>query len=361
MPTLTQLVVRNKWSYSLVARRYVALSRVTSLEGLELTSFDKSSILASPLVLEFYRKHGSLTVFEADPEDEDVALEMEESPEQKVARLQAEAKAEGRFIDLTDGDDATDEAGPSMPGPVKLEAGTTVKSEPGSIAPAIGPAASISANMTEDAVLTMVQDDMMALIEDDEIEAASQAEAEASQAEAEAACAAESMSLDSEPMVETEEPTDTKPRRLSRKSSYVAYLERAGPTRVGERPFPVGEENCLMGLRFVITGVLEFMEREHAEELVRKYGGKVQSNPAGNTDYVVVGREPGPKKMQKVKKLGTQCLTEDEFCNLIEGTAVEGEEAEVDGLEQEEGDASTAPRKRRSTRASSAVGKYQRV
>ena len=61
-----------------------------------------------------------------------------------------------------------------------------------------------------------------------------------------------------------------------------------------------GAENCLEGLSFVITGVLESIEREQAVDLVKRHGGKVVSAVSKRTNYLVVGRDPGDSKLQKV-------------------------------------------------------------
>ena len=61
-----------------------------------------------------------------------------------------------------------------------------------------------------------------------------------------------------------------------------------------------GAENCLEGLTFVITGVLESLERDDAADAIKKYGGKVTTSISGRTSYVVVGEEAGESKMAKV-------------------------------------------------------------
>ena len=62
-----------------------------------------------------------------------------------------------------------------------------------------------------------------------------------------------------------------------------------------------GGENCLEGLSFVITGVLESIERDDAKSLVEQYGGKVMQNVSKNTKYLVIGRDPGESKTSKVR------------------------------------------------------------
>ena len=82
--------------------------------------------------------------------------------------------------------------------------------------------------------------------------------------------------------------------------AYMKYLQRAGPRNPGGKPLPTGAENCLSGLTFVLTGVLETIDREETGELIKKYGGKVTSSLSRNTKYVVAGNEPGESKMKKV-------------------------------------------------------------
>lgn len=62
-----------------------------------------------------------------------------------------------------------------------------------------------------------------------------------------------------------------------------------------------GEENCLEGLTFVITGVLESIEREEAADLIQRYGGKVTQSVSKKTSCIVVGRGAGESKLSKVK------------------------------------------------------------
>ena len=55
------------------------------------------------------------------------------------------------------------------------------------------------------------------------------------------------------------------------------------------------------GLTFVITGILESVEREEAADLIQRYGGKVTQSVSKKTSYVVVGRDPGESKLSKVQ------------------------------------------------------------
>jgi len=61
---------------------------------------------------------------------------------------------------------------------------------------------------------------------------------------------------------------------------------------------------------------MEKYSRPDAEQIVRDLGGMPSSSVSKNTDYVVVGTEPG-SKFDKAKKLGVKTLSETEFDKLI--------------------------------------------
>jgi DNA ligase (NAD+) len=74
--------------------------------------------------------------------------------------------------------------------------------------------------------------------------------------------------------------------------------------------------NKLSGKSFVFTGTLPTLEREDAQEMVRKAGGEVSSSVSKNTTYVVAGESAG-SKLEKARSLGVTILTEDEFLKMI--------------------------------------------
>ena len=50
----------------------------------------------------------------------------------------------------------------------------------------------------------------------------------------------------------------------------------------------------------MITGVLDAFEREEVVDCIQRYGGKVTTAVSGRTSYVILGRDPGQSKIEKV-------------------------------------------------------------
>ena len=89
------------------------------------------------------------------------------------------------------------------------------------------------------------------------------------------------------------------------------------PPAAGAKEIPVGEDNCLVGMTFVFTGLLESLSREEGQELVKRYGGKVTSGPSSKTTYVVLGSDAGPSKLRKIQELSIKTINEDGLFELI--------------------------------------------
>ncbi|PHH71620.1 hypothetical protein CDD80_5110 [Ophiocordyceps camponoti-rufipedis] len=80
---------------------------------------------------------------------------------------------------------------------------------------------------------------------------------------------------------------------------------------------PEGQDSCLSGLSFVFTGVLQTIAREEAQELVKRYGGKVTSQPSSKTSFVVLGGDAGPSKLAKIRDHGIKTIDENGLFDLI--------------------------------------------
>jgi DNA ligase (NAD+) len=81
---------------------------------------------------------------------------------------------------------------------------------------------------------------------------------------------------------------------------------------VAEKEFP------LKGMTFVLTGGMDSFTREEARSMIEILGGRVTSSVSRNTDYVVVGKDPG-SKYDNALKMGIKTLREDEFKKMVGG------------------------------------------
>lgn len=73
----------------------------------------------------------------------------------------------------------------------------------------------------------------------------------------------------------------------------------------------------LAGKTFVLTGALESLDRNEAQEKIRALGGKATGSVSSKTDYVVAGNNAG-SKLAKAEKLGVAVLDEEQFLRMIE-------------------------------------------
>ena len=71
-----------------------------------------------------------------------------------------------------------------------------------------------------------------------------------------------------------------------------------------------------LGKTFVLTGSLEMMTRDEAEEKIEQLGGKTSSSVSKKTSAVIVGTSPG-SKYTKAQELGIPIWTEQEFIEKI--------------------------------------------
>jgi DNA ligase (NAD+) len=92
--------------------------------------------------------------------------------------------------------------------------------------------------------------------------------------------------------------------------AHVAPVAPAAPTASG-----------LSGKKFVFTGGLSRMSRGDAKKLVEANGARVVGSVSKETDYVVVGEDPG-SKADKAVELGVTTLDEDGFIELLRGAGI---------------------------------------
>jgi len=72
----------------------------------------------------------------------------------------------------------------------------------------------------------------------------------------------------------------------------------------------------LKGKIFVFTGTLDKITRQEAERKVRMLGGSPSGSVSSQTDYVVIGENPG-SKYDKARELRVKVLSEAEFLKMI--------------------------------------------
>lgn len=78
----------------------------------------------------------------------------------------------------------------------------------------------------------------------------------------------------------------------------------------------ISRHQAFAGKTFVLTGTMEKMTRDEAKNKIRNLGGDVSSSVSKETDFVVLGSEPG-SKFDKAKKLGVKIIDEKEFLKMI--------------------------------------------
>lgn len=71
-----------------------------------------------------------------------------------------------------------------------------------------------------------------------------------------------------------------------------------------------------LGQTFILTGQLDKFTREQAKAKIRELGGDISSSVSKETDFVMVGKEPG-LKYNKAKKLGIKIIKEKEFLRML--------------------------------------------
>ena len=87
---------------------------------------------------------------------------------------------------------------------------------------------------------------------------------------------------------------------------------------LGVEPIEENLENLpLVGKSYIVSGTLESMGREEAEDKLRALGATVTSSVTKNTTALILGEKPGKSKLEKAAKLGIPTIGEKEFLELV--------------------------------------------
>jgi replication factor C subunit 1 len=121
------------------------------------------------------------------------------------------------------------------------------------------------------------------------------------------------------------------PRDATKKFNFAAHAQHQAsasqPTT--QLDTPTGAENCLAGLSFVFTGVLPDLDRTTGQNLVKRYGGKVQATASTRTDFVVLGADAGPKKLEVIRDNKLKTIDATGLFELIQRMPANGGSGEA--------------------------------
>jgi NAD-dependent DNA ligase len=104
-------------------------------------------------------------------------------------------------------------------------------------------------------------------------------------------------------------------------------LPREQPRTLHQIPKPSADganKDSLKGKRFVSTGTFSKLGggeglsvgKEKLKELITSFGGAVTGSISGKTNYLVVGDEPGAKKLEEAEKRGVPKIDLDALLNM---------------------------------------------
>ncbi|MCK8490337.1 NAD-dependent DNA ligase LigA [Spirosoma sp. RP8] len=99
---------------------------------------------------------------------------------------------------------------------------------------------------------------------------------------------------------------------------FVEGLRSAGLQFVGERKVVEPEGDTLAGKTFLYTGTFANFSREELEARIAANGGKLLSGISKKLNYLIVGENAGPSKVEKAQKLNVSMISEDEFLAMLD-------------------------------------------
>ncbi len=98
-----------------------------------------------------------------------------------------------------------------------------------------------------------------------------------------------------------------------KKLHVIEQLLSAGLTPIHQK---TQKSDKFTGKSVVITGTLESMTRQQAEQAIKQAGGKTSSSISSRTDFLLAGKNPG-SKLDKAAGLGVKVLSEQDFLAML--------------------------------------------
>jgi DNA ligase (NAD+) len=99
--------------------------------------------------------------------------------------------------------------------------------------------------------------------------------------------------------------------------ALVKKLAEAGVSMADEEPQADASSDLLAGMTLVVTGTLDSMSREQAENEITRRGGKAASSVSRKTVALVAGENAGQSKVSKAADLGVPVIDEKQFLRLL--------------------------------------------
>lgn len=100
-------------------------------------------------------------------------------------------------------------------------------------------------------------------------------------------------------------------------ASYGNFMTRNAPPMHGEKTIPSGKPDCLKSFVFVMTGVLESLERDEASDLITRLGGTVSKTLGKRVTHALVGADAGPTKINQIRERNIPMIDENGLFKLI--------------------------------------------
>jgi len=104
-----------------------------------------------------------------------------------------------------------------------------------------------------------------------------------------------------------------KPKNLE----VIDKLKKAGVRMEMEEETEESGSRALEGKTIVISGSFDQHSRDELKEMIRINGGKNTSSVSSKTDYLLAGKDTGPKKLEQAKKNDVNIISESDFLQMI--------------------------------------------